>query len=111
MTETDAKLLQEKIARFRKLADRRAQLQNTLNSIFADDPNGPCEKGPFTGNTRESRQLKSMRIYFTATKGGAEETSRELFNLEGFGAYEFGQLLHTQVKIQINMIDEEITKL
>ncbi len=111
MTTLEAEALRKRLAKFAALQNRRAQLNDTLNVITLDDPNGPCGQGPFTGNTRESRSIGYIKIYFTKTRGGSPETNMELYHLEGIEACDFSGWIQGKLRTQIKTIDEELAKL
>lgn len=71
MTANEVEATEKKIAEFRKLEERRFEIDDAIRLITEDWKHGPCGQGPFTGNTRESRQIKKLDFHFTPTRGGA----------------------------------------
>lgn len=110
MTHAEAKKQEERLAKFRELDARRREINEALHKLTRPWPAGPCEQGPFTGNTRESRQIASLQINFTRTRGGASEVSERLDNLL-VEACEFGGMLQAMLRKQLAALDAEIDKL
>jgi len=71
MTANEVQATEKKIAEFRKLEERRYEIDDAIRLITEDWAHGPCGQGPFTSNTRESRQIKKIDFHFTPTRGGA----------------------------------------
>ncbi len=79
MTDTEANIERNRLAKFSQLSDLRRLTHEALAMIRADDVNGP--QGPFTGNTRESRDVEALRIFFSKTNGGAPAVEMTVHNL------------------------------
>ncbi len=97
--------LRKKLVEFNALEERLKVVRELMHKIQADDPDGPCGQGPFTGNTRESRRADGLVINFTKTLGGSPAVSMSLMGLN-IPAGKFEQFLLTELKIQ----EEKLTK-
>lgn len=67
--EAEQQLL--RLEQYNALTKESAKIVSTLNTLTRNDPDGPCQQGPFTGNYRESRTVETCRFFFSKTKGGA----------------------------------------
>lgn len=104
MTEIELKTQLERVVQYNELKRQREEAKHALRLLTEDWKDiGPCGKGPFTGNTRESRQVKSMSINFTATRGGAHPVSLDIPGMY-IEAWEVGAFL-------VAMLEKRITEL
>lgn len=110
MNQIQANALEKNLSEFKRLSEVLSKLRDTHRSILMDDPTGPCNQSPFTGNTRESRRVLSMIIHFSNTLGGAHGVSKTLEGLD-LPAWEFGRYLKEYLEKRIEEIQAEIAKL
>jgi len=68
MTDRDLKIQAERVAAFHRLSERAAAIRKVLAEMGHPKVQ---DSGPFTGNTRESRRVDSLRIFFSPTLGRA----------------------------------------
>lgn len=106
MKEEDVKEQEKKISKYRELETIRSDARAAL-SIVADPQEG---KNPFTGNTRESRQVISMTLHFTATRGTSPTVNTTIPELY-IEAYELGVFLKEQLKKRLDKINAEMEAL
>ncbi len=102
MKPHEIELMQKRMDEYRRLEKRCDEIRFAINEITRGDPTGPCEQGPFTGNTRESRQISMIDISFTATLGGAKPVNMHLEKLF-IHAGSFGDALK-------KMLEQELAK-
>lgn len=95
--------MESKIVKFRALEKRQNEIYGALKMLTKDDPEGPCGKGPFTSNTRESRRIESLSICFTKTRGGAKATSMSIENLF-IEAWEFENAIESMLRKQLKEV-------
>lgn len=88
--------------------ERRNLITYAMSELRRDHPDGPRGSGPFTGNTHESRQIESLSIKFTRTRGGSPPVSLSIDDLF-VEAYEFSQFLLGKLQTQRDEIDKQIT--
>lgn len=100
----------ERISKYRELCKRRSEIYAAIKAISSPQPDGPHGQGPFTGNTRESRRVKSMHIQFTATRGGAAPVEMHIGGLH-IEASELGRALESMLREKLGPINEAIEKL
>lgn len=110
MTDNQAKQQRATLDRYETLSALRKKFQRVIDMVTASDPNGPCEQGPFTGNTRESREVEGMVMSFSKTKGGSEKVVMEIDGLN-INAFEFGKFLCSQARAKLMSIEAEISQL
>ncbi len=110
MNDQELAIQSNRIAQYERLNAARNVLHAALKKLTEDDPDGPCGKGPFTGNTRESRVVSSITVFFTQTRGGAPATR---IDIEGLAveAFDLGKFLENSTRERITKINEEIDKL
>jgi hypothetical protein len=108
----EAALQRQRLARFSQLEAIQKELYELIQRIKEDDVNGPCGQGPFTGNTRESRKIRRIEIYFSKTRGGAEEVDKRM-NLECLllEAFDFGKELEAKARARLAIVIKEIEAL
>jgi hypothetical protein len=104
MTDQEAKQQATRVEKYRSLNERLTQLLDLREQI------GTENASPFTGDYRESRQVQSLKIKFSKTRGGAPASDLTLSFL-GINAYDFGQFLRKSIETQLAAIREEITQL
>lgn len=100
MDDTEAKQLAGRITRFNQLKERAQHIRWALAAM--EEPK-VLMSGPFTGNTRESRHVDSIRVRLTPTLGGAPAVEIELKELD-VPAYEFGQWLRGNLERQLETV-------
>lgn len=110
MKETEITELESRIVRYRKLEKYRDQIRTALDAVTKGWEDGPCGQGPFTGNYRESRQVKLLSIEFTATKGGSVAVDYEIDNLN-IEASELGRFLEIALRSKLEAINAELEKI
>jgi len=114
MNYQEAQQQSARIALYRKLEARREQIVAAIAAIQEkwDTPEkkGPCGQGPFTGDTRESRRVRDITIYFTQTRGGAEGVTATLRELH-IEAFEFGHYIISALEKQRAEIDKQMKAL
>ncbi len=110
MKSHEVVLLRKKLVAFNELETRLNAVNMLLNRIQADDPDGPCGQGPFTGNTRESRRVHDLTIGFTKTLGGAPAVSMSLSGLNIY-AGKFEDFLVHELKIEAEKIAKAMDEL
>lgn len=110
MTTDEAHTETQRLKKFNALNARQAEIYRIINCLNAPWPTGPHEQNPYTGNARETRRIKSLKIEFTTTLGGAPEVTDYLYNL-GIEAYEFRQWLEGVLKDQQDALREEMRNL
>ena len=110
MNEAEALLQAKRIERFKKLDAARREIEASLKTITEPWPEGPSGQGPFTGNTRESRNVISMQITFSCTQGGASPVGMVLQNLN-ISAHDFGKLLEGMLRERLGWVTKEIEEL
>ncbi len=110
MKTHEVKLLREKLVKFNELETRLNAVNMLLNRIQADDPDGPCGQGPFTGNTRESRRVNDLVINFSKTLGGSPGVSMSLSGLNIY-AGKFEDFLVHELKLEAERITKSMDEL
>lgn len=109
MNSHDIKQAKERIARFEKLEKRRDDIRHAIRKLTENWEHGPCGQGPFTSNTRESRQIQSLCIQFTPTRGGAPRAELEIDNLF-VEASSFGAELRRMLERELETIQAAMEK-
>lgn len=111
MNSQEQKLQLERTETYSRLEKKRDKLYAALEAVTADWKGvGPCDQGPFTGNARESRQVESMHIKFTPTRGGAPAVELEIKNMY-IEAYELGNALKEMLQDKIDQINAAMKKI
>jgi hypothetical protein len=110
MTEQEAKEIMERVCKYRALEKVRDEVRTALEVITQPWTDGPCGQGPFTGNTRESRQVSQMTIQFTATRGGSPAVSVDIYKMH-IEAHELGRALKEMLGAKLEAINAEIEKI
>lgn len=110
MKEREVKEQMARITKYRELEKVRDQIRSALDAVTKPWPTGPCEQGPFTGNTRESRQVRTMRIWFTATRGGAEPVDLEIDHMH-IEAWELGRAIQSMLQAKLDLANAEMEKI
>ncbi len=100
-----------RIEKYRILESIRTDITKAIDKINEPWPDtGPHGKGPFTGNSRETRKVKSLTIAFSKTLGGSAPVEIEIHNLY-IPAPEFGEILEILLKEQLEIVNREIEAL
>jgi hypothetical protein len=111
MKAHEIKLQEERCLRYRALQTIRDDIQAALDAVTKPWPDtGPCGQGPFTGNTRESRQVSTMHIWFTKTRGGACAVDMTIGNMH-IEAHELGRALEAMLRAKIETLNAEMDKI
>lgn len=107
MTRDDVEIQKSRLAKFERLTSDLETFREALNKIESDDPSGPCGQGPFTGNTRESRDVYTMHIYFSRTKGGSPPVEMYIQGLE-LDALKLREVLVKDLREKIKALESKI---
>lgn len=99
MKPNEVQVLTERIAKYNAHADRVAVIGRILDYMRTPLEDAPCGQTPFTGNIRESRDVHSLAIQFSPTRGGASAVGMHLERLQ-IPAYEFGRFIEAQLEKQ-----------
>jgi hypothetical protein len=108
MTSQELKQQTERIEKYDKLATRLREIENAL--LVLHTPFGFHKCSAFTGNTRESRRVLSMRIQFSHTSGREEPVDLNLTGLN-LQACVLGNHIEKALDEQRKAIVEEMEKL
>jgi hypothetical protein len=109
MNTKEAETQAGRIEKFRELQAVRDKTVWALDAITKSDPTGPCGQGPFTGNTRESRQVKCLRMSFTQTRGGSPPVEISIDDLF-VEASELGRELQRMLRARLERIEKEMSE-
>jgi len=110
MNESEVREQESRISKYRKLEKVRNEIGSALHAVTEPwEKTGPCGQGPFTGNTRESRRVISMKIQFSATLGGAAPVDIEISNMH-IKAYELGRALESMLRSEMKLLNDEMEK-
>lgn len=107
MTHNESEQQKKRLAEYDRLSQAAQGFRDALNKIEADDPDGPCGQGPFTGNTRESRDVLSLEVFFSRTKGGSAPVKKYLDGLK-LGAWKLRALLAEDLREKIKTLEAAI---
>lgn len=110
MKENEVKQQMARITQFRALERQRDEIYAALKKVTEDWKEGPHGQGPFTGNTRESRQVNSMHIRFSMTRGGADSVEIDIQGMH-IEACELGQCLSRMLQAKIDELNAAMEKL
>ena len=110
MNEKDALDHEKRLEQYRTLKTVRGRLESALDRLTAPWPDGPSGQNPFTGNARESRDVLSITIDFSATRGGSPAVYTKITDLN-ISAYDLGQAIETLIRKKLHLINAEIEKL
>lgn len=110
MSEQEVKEQTARISKYRALETLRDEILNALKAVSEPWENGPCGQNPFTSNTRESRQVRSMHITFTPTRGGACAVETEIPNMH-IEAWELGHALAQMLQAKLELVRTEMESL
>jgi hypothetical protein len=110
MKEQEVKTQMARISKFRELEKVRDEIYAAIEAITKDQPDGPCGQGPFTGNTRESRQVQSLHFVFTPTRGGASAVEMKISGLH-IEAWGLGKALESMLREKLAEITAAMEKL
>lgn len=110
MTDQESNKQKKRLVEYAQLKKVQDDLLQALETITNDDPAGPYGKGPFTGNTRESRRVNGMMINFSTTRGGAPEVNMSVRGLQ-VEAYEFGRWLEEKTRSRIAELGREMAEI
>ena len=101
----ELRVQQQRLERYQKLAAIRQEIQTALDIIKEPwTETGPDGQGPFTGNTRESRKVLSVKIQFSATLGGACPVSIEIPAMP-ISAWDLGRALEGLLRAKLAEYD------
>lgn len=110
MKELEVKEQMARISKYRDLEKVRDETDFAIKQLTEPWESGPCGQGPFTGNTRESRQVRSIHIWFSPTRGGAPEVDMCIRGLR-IEAWELGKDLEAMLQVKLDAIHAEMEKL
>lgn len=111
MTKHEAQFQKERLERFNKLTQEEKDCYRVIRELERDRPEDEgCRKTPFSGDTRENRNIRKIEIYFTETQGGAPATDATI-DLVAVNAYHFRKWLESTMRERIKEIEEELSKL
>ena len=110
MTSQEVNIQQTRIEQWNKLNALQNDIFAAIKQLTENRPDGPCEQNPYTGNTRESRQVIWMHIGFTKTRGGANAVEDHLSNLN-LEAYDLGRALEGMLREKLKKVQAEMDKL
>ena len=110
MDEQELKMQMGRVTKYRELEKVRNEIYAAIKAVTKDQKDGPCGQGPFTGNTRESRKVRSMHICFTATRGGAPAVDMDIGDMH-IEAWELGKAIEAMLWAKLEPINAEIAKL
>lgn len=97
MTSQEVGLQTKRLEAYQKLAARLNEIETTLAVMRT--PFGIHKCSAFTGNTRESRRVVSIRIQFSHTSGGEVPVDLNLTGLN-IGGWKFGDYLEAALNEQ-----------
>ena len=111
MDEQEVKMQMGRVTKYRELEKVRDEIYAALKAVTEPwKDTGPHGQGPFTGNTRESRQVESMHICFTPTRGGAPAVNMSISGLH-IEAWELGRAIEAMLRAKLEPINATIAKL
>lgn len=110
MDDQETKIQMARVTKYRELEKIRDEIHSAINAIIEGHKDGPHGQGPFTSNTRESRQIQSMKINFTATRVGWHPVEIYISGLH-IEAWEFGKALENMLRLKLKPILEAMDKL
>lgn len=109
MKEREVVAQTARISKYRELEKMRDEIYAALK-VITEPRDVPGEQSPFTGNTRESRQIRSMKISFTETRGGAPAVEIEVPTMH-IGASELGRAIESMLRAKLAVVSAEMEKL
>lgn len=101
MKSTEVALQEKRLKQYRALVEIRDELDAALRGIATP---------PFTGNWRESRQVQSLTIQFTATRGGAPAVAMGLQDIH-IEASDLGRALEILLQAKLTEVNGTIEKI
>jgi len=110
MNDAEVPILCARLEKFKILKARRQEIINALRALTEDWKEGPCGQNPYTGNTRESRDVTSIYFKFSTTKGGAPPTDHTLSDLQ-IPAFDVRTMLEGILRKQLGTINTDIEDL
>lgn len=108
MTDTELQIQRTRIETYAQLRDRADGLRAALAAL--DTPFGTHKQSAFTGNTRESRRIAEMKIWFTRTIGGEAPVDLALSPLD-VPATEVGALLRNLLTKELAAVRQQMETL
>lgn len=106
MNATEAAQQKLRLEQYDKLTNESARIRSTLDALTRNDPEGPCQQGPFTSNYLESRTVESCRFFFSKTKGGSPSVELLLYGID-IEACEMKEFLEGKLRKRL----DDVTKL
>lgn len=110
MKSNELKKQLARIDSYRELEKIRDEIQIARNKITEGWKHGPCGQGPFTGNTRESRAVRGIHIWFSETRGGSPAVDLEIFGLH-IEAWELRDALLKMIDSKLDLVIAEMEKI
>lgn len=100
-----------RITKYRELEKIRNEIAAALKAVTEPwKDTGPCGQGPFTGNWRESREVRHMRIWFSETRGGAQAVDLQIGSMH-ISASELGRTLEAMLRAKLDVVDAEMAEI
>lgn len=107
MNEKELIEQEKRLNRYRGLRRMANELQCALDHLSKPWPEGTH---PFDANAKEPRAVTGLRIFFSASRGGAAPVTMDLTTLN-IDAPDFGQAIETLIRKKLHLINAEIEKL
>lgn len=98
------------LEKYAALQKRRDEIYALIKELTQDDPTGPNNQNPFTGDTRESRVVKDASFNFSRTRGGAAEVCKTIKGLNICG-WKLGRFLKECLEEELKGIQENMESL
>jgi hypothetical protein len=110
MNSTEAAVQEDRVKRYKDLKAQADQIKSVIAAIAENDPEGPCGQGPFTTNTRESREVHSLEIYFSPTRGKSPPVKKFLSGVN-ISAPKLGEFLRGELRAKLAAVTEAMEKI
>lgn len=110
MNTEDARYQKDRLEKYDKLQALYEKSSEALSKVVENDPAGPCGQGPFTSNTRESRSVDAIRIWFTSTQGRSPAVELTISHLD-ISASALGRFLESELRSKMKQLHERIEAL
>lgn len=108
MTRQELLLSEQRALRYRAIEIIRDEVREALQKITEPwKETGPHGQGPFTGNARESRQVKGVCFQFTPTRGGSPEVSLSVNGMH-IEAWEVGKAFESLLRTKLDALNKQL---
>lgn len=107
MNAAEIKTQTARISQYRQFEERAGEIRAALAAM--KEPK-VLTSGPFTGNTRESRDVERLDIHFSPTLGGSPAVNISLRYLN-VSASALGRWLETELEKQLENVQADMAKL